>query len=159
MSDYRVIQLPAINMIGLSCRTSNNGDAQNEISLLWERFGNENIADLIPNIASDDVMCVYCDYEKDHTRAYTVVIGCITTSLDDIPEGLVGKELPSATYAVFPVSGDFPESLIDVWNQIWGMDLKRTYTGDFELYGENFMIQDDKELEVFIAIEPPDSKG
>ena len=63
-------------VVGISVRTSNeNQQAAKDIPALWQRFMSENIADKIPNKSSNKVYAVYTDYESDHTKPYTTIIG------------------------------------------------------------------------------------
>ena len=154
MKDYAVIQKPSINVIGIECRTSNAPeDGPQDIPRLWGQFYSEDIINKIPNKASNEVIALYCDYEGDYTQPYSLVIGCPVTSLDNIPEGMVAKAIPAGSYAVFRAIGEHPTSLIETWGNIWQTELKRTYTGDYEFYGEKFSSGSPKEVEVFIAIE------
>ena len=152
--NYTIVQQPAKTIMGIECRTSNdpNGGPY-DIPRHWGKFYSEDILNKIPNKVSDNVMALYCDYEGDWTKPYNFVIGCEVTSKDMIPEGMVAKELPASTYAVYRIEGEYPKNLIETWNQIWHSDLKRLYTGDFEVYGERFYQPDSKEMNVFIAIE------
>lgn len=157
MTDAMILQKPSLTVLGIACRTSNAPDAApHDLPKLWGRFYQENIAAQISNKASNDIIALYCDYEGDYTQPYTCVIGCPVTSIDEIPEGMTAKIIPSATYAVYHVVGEFPKSLIDTWGRIWSTDLKRTYTGDFELYKDivssGCLIGSNQELDVFVAV-------
>lgn len=154
MKNYEVIQKPAIFVIGIDCRTSNAKEAgPQDIPKLWERFYSEDVMNQIPNKISNEVVALYCDYEGDHTQPYSVVIGCPVNSIDTIPEKMVAKKIPATSYAVFRAIGEHPKALIETWGHIWKeSDLARTYTGDFELYGDKFVSGHPKELEVFIAV-------
>ncbi len=154
MSVYEVIQKPAIQVIGIECRTSNKPDAgPHDIPKLWGRFYSEDIIGQIPNKISQEVIALYCDYEGDYTQPYSVVIGCPVSSIDTVPKGMVAKTITASSYALFRSIGEYPESLVKTWENIWNRtDLKRTYSGDFELYGDKFVSGSPKELEVFIAI-------
>jgi predicted transcriptional regulator YdeE len=152
MASYKIVQKPAMLVIGIECRTSNSPDAaQKDIPLHWERFISEEICSKIPNKSSNDILGLYCDYAGDFTQPYSLVIGCQVTSSDEIPPGMVAKTLPASSYAVFQVSGEFPKSVVDTWGTIWQTSLPRTYTGDFERYGENFYL--DNIADIYIAIE------
>lgn len=154
MSNYTIVKKPEILLVGIECRTSNNsGAAENDISALWERFYSENIIDQIPEKVSDEVIALYCDYEGDHTHPYSVVIGCPVGKVDEIPEGIVVKRIPGGTYAAYRAIGEHPQPLIKTWGEIWQSDLPRTYTGDYEVYGEKFTSNNPQEVEVLIAIE------
>lgn len=153
MSTYTVIQKPTMMVIGITCRTSNAPEAGPiDIANLWGQFYSEEILKKIPNQASPEIIALYCDYEGDFTQPYSVVIGCAVSSTDDIPEGMVAKILPESRYALFHAVGDFPKSLIDTWGKIWQTSLNRTYTGDFEVYGQKF-ISSPQEVEIYIAVE------
>jgi predicted transcriptional regulator YdeE len=154
MQNYRVIQKPAVRVIGIECRTSNAPEAgPHDIPKHWEKFYQENTVSKIPNKASNEVIALYCDYEGDYTQPYSLVIGCPVSSFDDIPKGMVAKTIPGGSYAIFSAAGEHPKTLIETWGQIWQQqNLARTYTGDYEVYGDKFL-GSPKEVEVFIAID------
>jgi predicted transcriptional regulator YdeE len=150
MQSPEVVQKPAILVIGINCRTSN---AKETGPQLWGRFYSEDILSQIPNKVSNEVIALYCDYEGDYTQPYSVVIGCPVSSIDTIPEGMVAKTIPASSYAVFRAIGEHPKALIETWGNIWKQPkLERTYTGDFELYGNKFVSGSLKEVEVYIGI-------
>lgn len=155
VKNHEIVQKPAIQVIGIVCRTSNAPEAgPQDIPKLWERFYREDVPNRIPNKLSNDIIALYCDYEGDHTAPYSIIIGCPVSSISSIPEGMVAKTIPSSSYAVFRAVGDHPKALIETWERIWKQsDLQRTYTGDFELYGDKFLSEAPKEVEVFIASE------
>lgn len=148
-----LIRKPSIMVIGIECRTSNDPEkGPRDIPRLWDRFYAEKIFSFVPNKASTDVVALYCDYEGDRTKPYTVVIGCPVTSLDEVPKGMVGKMIPTSTMALFKAEGEFPKSVIETWNQIWNCDLKRAYTFDCEVYGAKFA-SPQKEVDIYIALQ------
>ena len=154
MKNFFVVEKPSITVIGIECRTSNAPeDGPQDIPRLWAQFYSEDIINKIPNKASKDVVALYCDYEGDFTSAYSLVIGCPVTSANNIPEDMVAKIVPAGSYAVFRAVGEYPASLIETWGRIWQTNLKRTYTGDYEYYGEKFSSGTPQEVEIFIAIE------
>ena len=113
MQNYTVVQKPSLIVIGIECRTSNDLDAgPQDIPKLWERFYSENLMDQIPNKVSHEVIALYCDYEGDYTKPYSLVIGCQVTSLGEIPKGMVAKVLPASSYAVFNAKGEYPKSFV-----------------------------------------------
>lgn len=149
------VQRPARLVIGINCRTSNAKEAgPQDIPKLWERFYSEDIISRIPNKISNEVIALYCDYESDHSQAYTVVIGCPVSSIDTVPQGMVAKTIPPSFYAVFRAIGDHPKALIETWGKIWHEpDLERTYSGDYESYNEKFFSNSPQEIDVYVAIQ------
>ena len=148
-----IVHKPSLKVIGIECRTSNAADkAPVDIQRLWERFYVEKIFDKIPDKVSDNIMALYCDYEGDFTAPYSLIIGCEVRSTDVVPKGMTAKIIPEAFYAVFKAIGEHPQSLIKTWQEIWQTPLKRTYSGDFEVYSKKFVERSSKEIEVYIAI-------
>lgn len=153
MKAYTIIQKDSIHLVGIECRTSNAPeDAPHDIPKLWEKFYREDFISRIPHKLSSEVMALYCDYEGDYTKPYSLVIGCPVSAIENIPEGMVSKIIPGGPYALFRAIGEHPSSLIKTWGNVWQTPLKRTYTGDYEFYGEKFS-NDPQEVEVYIAIE------
>ncbi len=160
MKKYTVVEKPPIIIIGIECRTSNSPEAgPNDIPKHWEKFYKGDTISKIPNKASNEVLALYCDYEGDYTRPYSLVIGCPVSSTDVIPEGMVAKTIPTGSYAIFRAVGEHPKSLIETWGDVWQQpDLNRTYTGDYEVYGDRFF-GSPQEVEVYIAIEQASIPG
>ncbi len=142
-------------IVGIECRTSNAPEAgPHDIPRHWERWYGEDIINRIRNKVSNEVIALYCDYEGDYTQPYSFVIGCQVSSIDEIPEGMVAKNLPASSYAIFRAVGEYPQSLLETWGFIWQQSqLRRTYTGDYEIYGEKFTSGLSKEVEVFVAVQ------
>ena len=138
--------------IGLELRT-NNEECSLTMPAHKERFFKENVLSKIPNKISEDILALYTDYEGDHTKPYSWILGCEVSSLEQVPEGLVGKVIPRSKYAVFTTKGEFPQGLISAWQDVWKSNLPRSYTSDFELYRSNFNPQQNPEVKVYIAIE------
>ena len=138
-------------VIGLPLRTDNT-EAVRTIPAHWERFFKENILSRIPEKTGGDILAVYTEYEKDQTKPYTMILGCEVSSLDAVPEGLVGLEIPASRYAVFTTDGPHPQGVVETWQAIWNGDLNRTFTADFEVYSSQFDPEKNPEVKVFIAI-------
>jgi predicted transcriptional regulator YdeE len=118
-----------------------------------ERFFKENILAKIPNKVNCNILALYTDYEGDHTKPYSWILGCEVSSLDEVPAALVGKEIPASKYAIFTTQGAFPEGLIAAWEAVWQSNLPRSYTSDFEIYPSDFDPQINPQVKVYIAIE------
>lgn len=146
--------LETFYIIGLSVRTSNeNNQAATDIPALWERFMTEGISSKITNRLSEEIYSLYTDYEKDHTKPYTTVLGYKVKDLTAIPEGLTGVSVPGKTFEVFTASGKLSDGIvIGEWMRIWNMPLDRAYTGDFEIYGAKSQNPEQAEVDIYIAL-------
>ena len=148
--DHRTISLPAFTVVGISLRTSN--DRPQEIGKLWQRFYAERIAAQIAHKKSENIYSLYLDYEGDHTKPYTLVIGCEVHDASSLPEGFESRTVPAAKYALIPANGRQPDSVIAAWQQIWTSDLARTYSGDFDLYASKGSGPSDQEVTIYVAV-------
>jgi predicted transcriptional regulator YdeE len=141
-------------IIGISTRTTNkdNQSAQ-DLGKLWERFYSKNIFAAIPNKISKDILTVYTDYKSDYTDEYTTIIGVRVSTIDNIPDGMIGREFEAENFQKYIAKGEMPNAVIEIWIDIWRSDkeLNRKYTYDFEVYKERSPYGEDTEVEIFIA--------
>jgi predicted transcriptional regulator YdeE len=149
------MDIKKFNVIGISVRTTNeNGQSGQDIPALWNRFISEGILQQIPDRISDDIYCMYTEYEKDHTKPYTTLLGCAVSHLDNIPEGMMGKTIETAQYTKFVAKGDLTQGIVfNQWLKIWNSDLDRIFTTDFEVYDEKALNPQNAEVDIYIAIQ------
>lgn len=144
-----------LKIIGITTRTSNNNSqAIDDLGKLWHQFFAENIIAKIPNATSSNIYSVYTDYESDFRGKYTTIIGCEVSSLNDIPEGMVGREFQPQTFKKYISKGELHEAVGKTWAEIWNDDanLNRTYIYDYELYTEKAQNPADTEIEIYIGV-------
>ena len=148
------VKIEPFKVIGISVRTTNeNNQAANDIADLWGKFMNEKVLEAIPNKIDNTVYSIYTDYESDHTKPYTTILGCKVETLDTITDGMVGKSFDGGNYVKLSAKGDLMQGLIvNKWSEIWGMDLERLFTADFEVFGEKAQNPADAEIDFLIAV-------
>ncbi|HUT38461.1 MAG TPA: GyrI-like domain-containing protein [Methanoregula sp.] len=151
---FTVKKMPGKIIMGVQRRTSNaDGRSINDIPACWQDFLSRNMASKIPNRAKTPAMfAVYSDYESDWTREFAYMIGSEVTKAVNIPAGLAVARIPAQTYVVFTAAGPMPDALLSVWMSIWGTKLPRAYTFDFEQYDVRFTRPENKEIDVYIAV-------
>jgi predicted transcriptional regulator YdeE len=73
--------------------------------------------------------------------------------LDNIPEGLIGREFVGENFIKYVAKGEMPKAVVETWQKIWSSDktLNRKYTYDFEVYGEKSQNGLNSEVEIYIA--------
>lgn len=143
-----------LKIIGLSVRTSNqNSQATQDLAVLWQQF--RDVLTKIPNKVNHDILMIYTDYEGDYTAPYTALLGVEVSDLSDVPEGMVAREFPHQKFQTFLVKGALPKAVLETWQTIWQQDpqLHRTYTYDYERYGQKSQQNEPSEVEINIAIE------
>ena len=148
------VKIEPFKIIGISVRTTNeNGRAAKEIAELWGKFMSVNISDAIPNKIDNTVYSIYTDYESDHTKPYTAILGCKVENFDTIPDGMIGKSFDGGNYVKLSAKGDLTKGLIvNKWSQIWEMGLERLFTADFEVFGEKAQNPLNAEIDFLIAV-------
>ncbi len=141
------------SLIGISVRTTNeNGQSSQDIPALWGKFMGEGLAEKIPHKIDHALYCLYTEYEKDHTKPYTTILGCRVANLDTIPDGMLGKTFDGGNYTKIVAKGSILEGMVfKEWLKIWESDLDRSFTTDFEMYGEKAQNPENAEVEIFIA--------
>ena len=141
----------SFKIVGISIRT-NNQKAANDLGKLWSKFIGENTTKKIKNRVSEDIYSIYTDYESDHNGNYTNIIGYQVSSLENVADGLVSKEIPTSDYQKFIAKGKFPTCVRETWGKIWNSEIERSYVADFEVYGEKSLNMTDSEVEIFISV-------
>ena len=147
--------MKALKIIGLATQTSNNdGQAIEDLGKLWAQFFGDNIIVKIPNAISSNIYSVYTDYESDFRGKYTTIIGLEVSTLDEIPEGLIGREFQPQIFKKYIAKGELHEAVGKTWAEIWNDDeiLNRTYIYDYELYTEKAQNPADAEIEIYIGV-------
>lgn len=148
--------LTSFKVSGISTRTTNQqGKAAKDIPALWQEFMEGHISEMLPGKLDQDVYCVYTDYEGDHNLPYTVVIGHKVNPDETVPKGLNSVFVQKSNYVKKTAKGDLTKgaAVIDAWMEIWNSDIPRSYTSDFEVYGDKSMDPSNAEVDIFVAIE------
>lgn len=156
------ICLPEIKLMGISIRTNNNNEINSDtgkISSCVQRYFHEKLFEKIPHRKKPGTtLCVYTDYESDHTGDYTYFIGEEVGSFEHCPQDLKTITIPSQNYVKFTNGpGPMPEPIREAWFKIWQMNDdelggKRNYKADFELYDERTHDHSNVILDIFIGI-------
>jgi len=151
----QTLRIDTFHIVGIEIRTTNvENKGADEIAAMWGRFLSEGLLQKIPNKVDDTIYSLYTEYENDHTGAYTAVLGCKVANTDTVPEDMVCKRIDGGNFAKLSAKGDLTQGLIaNKWSEIWEMDLKRTYTSDYEVFGEKAGNPADAEVDFLIAVE------
>jgi predicted transcriptional regulator YdeE len=146
-------ELPQFYVVGISVRTTNqNGQSQRDIGNLFTNYLIENTQANIKHKESEDIYCVYTDYESDMTGKYTTILGCKVKSLDSIPAGMVGIIVPASNYNVYTSKGKLPDCVVDTWMKIYLSGIKSKCTANFDLYGPKGKNPANAEVETYLSV-------
>lgn len=152
-----LIEKASFHIVGISARTNNANEItpQAKIPALWTSYFQQNVAGQLP---TKEVMYgLYSDYETDVNGEYAITLGVEVDADNKVPDGLVVKTVPASKYLVFKSEeGAMPEIVIKAWQNIWtwfaNSDVERTYTGDFEVYGERCNKPNEAQVDIYIAV-------
>ena len=148
---FELIEGPGIFVAGIAVRTTNqDGKSEADIGGLWTKFTTENMAGQIEARLSDDIYCVYTDYENDHTGWYTAVLGCEVSGPDD-GNGMFTALIPKGSYRVYKPKGKFPDCVANTWRQIWEDEAPRSYIADYDRYKAGAPSFEQTETEVCVG--------
>ena len=101
----------------------------------------------------DDIYCIYTNFEGDLTLPYDTILGCKVSSLEDIPDGMVGHQVKGSSYVQHLTKGNVSDGVVArAWAEIWEKDFNRSYTSDFDVYGDKARNPEDAEVDIFVAV-------
>lgn len=128
--NYEIVQLEQKTVVGVSAITSNADPKMHEvIGGLWEKLYQGGINAKIKNKINEYAIGLYSDYSDDQ---YCVTAGNEVSKVEN--DEFTVKIIPAGTYARFSLHGHMEKVVAEAWDEIWKMDLKRSFTGDFEEY-------------------------
>ena len=87
---------------------------------------------------------------SDASGDYTVSAACEVKADAAVPEGMTRTVIPAGKYAKFIVKGNMHEAVGKFWQELWEMDLERSYGSDFEEYQNSDM--EYAEIHMYIGI-------
>jgi predicted transcriptional regulator YdeE len=150
--NYQLADQDSFFVAGIAVRTTNqNAKARKDVGDLWTKFMTDNIQSKITGKYSDDLYCVYTDYETDHTGWYTAVIGCRVTEAGN--NGMFVALVPSGKFKVYKPEGKFPDCVGNTWMHIWENGTNRNYVADYDLYKAGAKSFEETETEVYVGVE------
>ena len=148
--DYEIVMLEEKIAVGISARTNNTSpDMGAVIGGLWKRFYNEGIYASIPQKTNQKALGIYTEYAGDEKADYTVMVACEAAQEPETGEYDVCK-IPAGRYAKFVIHGDMVQAVAAAWQEIWSMDLPRTFQCDFEEYQDDRM--EDAEIHIYVGL-------
>lgn len=150
----KVLEMDEIIIVGKEIRTTNeDGKCKIPIEKLWTEFMEQKLGDKIHDkVNSNEILGLYSDYENREFGMYSFMVGFQVKDKNNIPTGMTVKVIPKSKYNVVTVKGSMPQSIAEGWGYIWNSDLERTYTGDFEVYGEKYVGNKNSEISIYVAI-------
>lgn len=156
-----IVSKQSFPVIGMQIQTtSQDGKNFQDIPQFWQKATEENLIERIPHKKlPGSYMGICMDFEPD--GGFTYLIASEVTHTEDIPEGMVCREIPPAKYAVFNAHGKMPDAIQETTRYIcqeWlpASEYQHAGTSDFERYDERSKVGgEDAKVVIFIPIGPP----
>lgn len=150
--NYEIVNLEEKTVVGVKARTNNASPEMGAvIGGLWDSFYNKGIYAGIQNKTTQKALGIYTNYASDDKGDYDVVIACEVSKAEGLSEEMVKNTIPAGRYAKFVVVGDMQKAVGEAWGEIWGMDLDRAFTADFEEYQDDCM-GDNATIHIYVAL-------
>lgn len=99
----------------------------------------------IKNKVNEYAIGLYSDYQDSK---YLVTVGNEVCKAEN--EGLTIKKIPAGKYAKFSIEGHMEKAVAQAWNEIWKMDLDRSYKADFEEYLNSYF--NNSKIDIYISL-------
>jgi predicted transcriptional regulator YdeE len=106
-----------IKFVGLSIKTDVK-KIYKDADVLGKEYNNFKASKKIPNLKEPWAFVAYSKDFNEQTKSWEYIMGDVVTNLDSVPEGLKGYEIPTTTYAIFPIKAKF--------KFLWGLEIGRT---------------------------------
>ncbi len=144
--NYEIVNLNQKIIVGVSAKTGNNDpEMQSKIGKLWQEFYMDGIANTVKNKVNEYSVGLYSDYTGDD---YIITVGNEVAEPEN--SELTVKVIPAGKYAKFSVHGNMHSAVCKAWEEIWKLDLDRSFTGDFEEYLNSDM--DNADIDIYVAL-------
>jgi predicted transcriptional regulator YdeE len=150
----KIVSLPAFQVVGVRYYGKNENQ---EISQLWQA-GNQRFHEIKHITPGSDAYGICVTPPDSPTGEFEYVAGFQVDSGEDIPQGMVSRQVPAHTYAVFTHVGSL-EKLRDTYTYIYQVWLPQSgyklASGlDFERYDEDFKdFSPDSRFYIYVPIE------
>lgn len=150
--EYATERFEEQQVIGITTRTANDApDCGQKIGSLWQTMMGGEADYTVPEASLEPYTCFGLYYDYDFSdNSYAVMVGSASTSAT-VPDGMKKIIIPAGNYAKFSIVGDVVDDVTKAWNEIWAMDLPRSFTVDFEAYlpGEDMK---NARIDIYIAL-------
>ncbi|NBJ70371.1 AraC family transcriptional regulator [Roseburia sp. 1XD42-34] len=117
--DYKMVEKGAFDVVGKSIRTTTiGGELNRKIPAYWkESNANGFTKELAKNCGSLGIIGICMDFDKKQENLTYLI--CAEKNLDQIPSDWEVRQIPAATWAVFPVHGAMPDAIQKTWERIF----------------------------------------
>lgn len=158
--ESNITHRPSAVLTGVSIRTSNQRESgpKGQIPALWEEYFRSGFQERQDLINPHLLYALYTEYESDVNGEYRLLIGHEVDRDHNRENAAETAYIPEAAYIKFTTQrGPFGQVVLQLWQEIWDyfrtFELKRAYTGDFELYDMRGFDPQNAIVDIYVAIQ------
>ncbi|MGJ7912505.1 AraC family transcriptional regulator [Neobacillus sp. LXY-1] len=146
--EYKIVEKNAFTVVGKSIRTSTiGGENHRNIAAFWVESNQNGFSrELAKNCGPLGLIGVCMDFDKEQENLTYLI--CAEKNVDQIPSDWEERQIPSATWAIFPVKGAMPVTIQKAWGRIFSEWFPAT----------GYQHADGPELEVYPSDADPSSE-
>ncbi len=117
--EYKIEEKAGYRVVGKALRVSNrDGENTRRIPEFWQECNQTGVSDQIAQLNPTAPLLGVCMEYSSEQDQWTYLIA-VETKDAPVPEGMVEKHIPAATWAVFESVGPMPNAIQEVWNRIF----------------------------------------
>lgn len=156
MIEPKIVKKDSFLVIGPAIRTTaENEENFKRIPNFWRESNEKKFYESIPNTIENNSLYGICLDQKGNE--FTYMIAAEVSSLEHVPDNMIGREIPKAKYAVFTAKGPVTQSVQDLTRYIYGewisgSEYTLAETPDFELYDDRYNEGDDCEVDIYVPV-------
>ncbi|MFP7284615.1 AraC family transcriptional regulator [Shouchella clausii] len=117
--DYKIVEKDAFTVVGKSIRTTTIcGENNQKIAAFWNESNQNGLSkELAKNCGPLGLLGICIDFDKQQENLTYLIAA--EKNIDQIPVEWETRQIPAATWAIFPVHGAMPDAMPKVWNRIF----------------------------------------
>lgn len=117
--DYKIVEKEAFSVVGKSIRTTTVGGENNrKIAEFWNVANSNGFSkQLAKNCGPLGLLGICFEYDKEMENLTYLIAA--EKKMENLPADWEERQIPAATWAVFPVNGPMPGTMPKVWQRIF----------------------------------------
>jgi AraC family transcriptional regulator len=117
--DYKIVEKDAFTVVGKSIRTTTIcGENNQKIAAFWNESNQNGLSkELAKNCGPLGLLGICIDFDKQQENLTYLIAA--EKNIDQIPVEWETRQIPAATWAIFPVLGAMPDAMPKVWDRIF----------------------------------------
>lgn len=148
--EHEIIFLDEKNVVGFSARTNNSSPEMGAIiGGLWQKLYLPENFSAVKERSNEKALGIYTDYSSDENGDYTIMTAFEVENNTE-QAGFELRKIPAGKYAKFVVKGNMLTAVQEFWQNLWSMELDRSFVCDFEEYQN--ADPENAEIHIYISI-------